>query len=128
MISYKTYSQYAVFLTGSGLGAAIDYVLTLGFVHGFEIELTTALAIAMCISALAVFVFHHRFTFCMSEETTLAAMLFKFFVLAVVVYGLRVLFLWLTDGLMPISIQLALSFCAASLINFLVSKMIIFKS
>jgi putative flippase GtrA len=124
----RTLSQYFVFLTGSGLGAAIDYVLTLSFVYAFKIEIKTALALAMCISVLVVFYFHHRFTFDPSKETRVRAMLVRFVALAVIVYGLRALVLLLTQDLMPVSIQLALSFSAASLLNFTVSKMLIFKS
>lgn len=124
----RTLSQYFVFLTGSGLGAAIDYVLTISFLYAFKIEIKTALALAMCISVLVVFYLHHRFTFDPSKETMVRAMLVRFVALAVIVYGLRALVLLFMQDLMPVSIQLALSFCAASLLNFTVSKMLIFKS
>jgi len=128
MKSSKTLSQYFVFLTGSGLGAVIDYVLTLGLLYGLNIEIKTALALAMCISVIVVFFFHHRFTFAPSKEVMLKELLVRYIALAVIIYGFRALFLRLTEDIVPVSIQLALSFCAASILNFAVSKRLIFKS
>lgn len=124
----KPLAQFLVFLTGSGVGAVIDYVLTLMLVYGLEMDVKTALAVSMCVSAVVVFFFHHRFTFDPSGETRLILMLARFLALAVVIYGLRALILWLTQGLFPVPIQLAIALGVVSVINFAASKALVFKS
>jgi len=120
--------QFLIFLTGSGLGAAIDYVLTLAIFYMSELDVTRGLAISMCISSVTVFFFHRWLTFESGSKVPLAAALMKFLALAVFIFVVRAILLWALEGFLPIPIQLAIALAAASIINFLMSKYFIFKS
>lgn len=124
----RVLGQYVVFMVGSGFGAVIDYALTLALVYGFEIDVKFGLAFSMCFSGVTVFLFHYRLTFGPSDQGNIAAMLSRFLVLTIAVYGLRALFLWLFEGLLSVPVSLALALGIVSILNFFASKTLIFKS
>jgi putative flippase GtrA len=123
----KNIGQYFVFLTGSGLGAVIDYFLTLGLVYGAGFDVKLGLAISMCVSAVAVFLFHNKITFGGTQQRSFWEKLLRFLVLAFAIYGLRALILWVSEGWLPIPIQLAMALGIVSVLNFALSKLLVFR-
>lgn len=119
--------QFSTFLLGSGLGATIDYLLTLVMHAWFDVPPPLGLGMAMMVSVSVVFVFHQRITFSSTTEKSLRRYLI-FLVWSVLIYALRagmlLLFVWLGIGL-HIALLLAIGF--ASVINYLVSADRIFR-
>lgn len=122
--------RLAVFLTGSGMGAVIDYLITLFLAGRLGPELS--LALAMAFSSSLVFLYHQRITFAdlshdQGTTQTTARRWFRFVLLAVMVYILRAVIL--RGGLiigMRLDIALILAILIASGVNYLLSRFVIF--
>lgn len=120
------FSRFPIFLVGSVLGAAIDYLVTLLASSLLSINPLIALALSMIISGSFVFYFHLKVTF----EGTQGKRFRRYVVFMAwtgVIYVLRALLLEL--GLfmgMPLAISLAVAIGLASIINFAFSSVFVF--
>ncbi|MBO6918194.1 MAG: GtrA family protein [Rhizobiaceae bacterium] len=120
------FSRFPVFLVGSVIGAAIDYLVTLLASSLLNINPLIALALSMIISGSFVFYFHLKVTF----EDTQGKRFRRYIVFMTwtgVIYVLRALLLEL--GLfmgMPLAISLAVAIGLASIINFAFSSVFVF--
>lgn len=108
------------------MGAVIDYAVTLFASHYLDLYPAVALAIAMIISGSTVFFFHVRITY---RGTT--GNLFRRYILFMgwtcLIFFLRAIVLQggLYTGL-PLAVALFIGLAFVSIINFLISTVIIF--
>lgn len=118
--------RYGIFVSGSVLGAAIDYVVTLGAVHFLGASPTVALGCAMIASASVTFLFHDRLTFPGAHGHRLKRYAL-FMGWSALVFALRALLLRLLGLLcLPLSLALLGAIGLASAVNFAVSCTVIF--
>lgn len=120
--------RFYKFIMGSGLGAAIDFTLTLFLVEVLHWADWLSLGTAMIISATTVFYFHNKITFSSQSNSGLFFhKLVKFFSLAILVYLLRIGMLYLLDYFSILFvIKLAITLISISVINFILSKKLVF--
>lgn len=120
--------KIVVFASGSAAGAVIDYLVTLTINHYAGVSPVLALAMAMTVSASAVFLFHEFITFSPSSSHIRSRRYLAFVILAVVIFAIRsgVLKLLLWFG-MSVWLGLLFAIGGASVINFWVSKEKIFN-
>lgn len=118
--------RLGLFLGGSALGAVIDYAVTLGAVRLLGADPTLALGLAMILSASAVFAWHDRITFPGARGSRLTRYV-RFMAWSALVFALRALLLalFLRAGL-PLAVALALAIGVATVVNFAVSRALIF--
>lgn len=118
--------RFGLFAGGSAFGAVIDYVVTLAAVHLAGADPTVALGLAMIVSASAVFCYHDRITFpgATGHGLTRYALFMGW---SALVFALRavLLRLFLRLGL-PLAAALLVAIGLASVINFAVSRAVIF--
>ncbi|QNQ64371.1 GtrA family protein [Brucella sp. 6810] len=120
------FKRFPIFVGGSAIGAVIDYVVTLSASNYINLYPAVALALAMLISGSVVFFFHIRITFQYSTHK-----IFRQYALFMgwtcVIYFLRatMLQICLYTGL-PLAVALILAIGLASVINFVISSVIIF--
>lgn len=118
--------RFPLFASGSAIGAAIDYLVTLFASHYLALFPAVALAIAMIISGSAVFFFHVRITY---RDTTgnLIRRYILFMSWTCLIFFLRAIVLQgcLYTGL-PLAVALFIALAVVSIINFIISTVIIF--
>lgn len=118
--------RFPLFASGSAIGAVIDYVVTLFSSHYLDLYPAVALAIAMIVSGSTVFFFHVRITY---RDTT--GNLFRRYILFMswtcLIFFLRAIVLQgcLYTGL-PLAVALFIALAFVSIINFIISTVIIF--
>lgn len=118
--------QYGMFATGSVVGAAIDYVVTLGAVHFLGASPVVALGCAMIASATVTFLFHDRLTFPNASSHQLKRYAL-FMGWSALVFALRAVLLRLLGLLgLPLGLALLGAIGLASALNFAVSGAVIF--
>lgn len=118
--------RFSLFASGSTIGAAIDYAVTLTATSWLGLDPAFALGLAMIISASVVFLFHIRVTF-----TEASGNLLRRYVLFMgwsgLIFMLRAFLLKaiLYTGL-PLALALLMAIGLASIINFAISSAVIF--
>lgn len=112
---------------GSAIGAAIDYAITMLAVSRLSLPPAVGLALAMLISATAVFVYHEKVTFPGAKSLHLWSRYGRFMALAAAVFALRAgaLHLLLATGL-SLPVALGIAIIAVSLINFAAASLLVF--
>lgn len=118
--------KFSLFASGSVIGAAIDYLVTLVLARWTSLDPAIALALTMIVSATVVFRFHSRITFQEANDNLLRRYL-MFMAWSGLVFLLRALVLKLSlyAGL-PLAMALLVAIGLASIINFAVSSAVIF--
>ncbi|MCZ4291298.1 GtrA family protein [Hoeflea alexandrii] len=118
--------KFSLFASGSVIGAAIDYLVTLALARWTSLDPAIALALTMIVSATVVFRFHSRITFQEANDNLLRRYL-MFMAWSGLVFLLRALVLKLSlyAGL-PLAMALLVAIGLASIINFAVSSAVIF--
>lgn len=118
--------KFSLFASGSVIGAAIDYLVTLALARWTSLDPAIALALTMIVSATVVFRFHSHITFQEANDNLLRRYL-MFMAWSGLVFLLRALVLKLSiyAGL-PLAMALLVAIGLASIINFAVSSAVIF--
>lgn len=126
MLNSRMLKRYPLFVGGSAMGAAIDYVATLTSSAFLNIDPNVALALAMALSASITFFFHDRVTF-RGARHSMQHRFLLFMLWSCFIYLIRALLLCagLYAGL-PLAIVLLLAIALASIINFAMSSTVIF--
>jgi putative flippase GtrA len=116
------------FALGSTMGAVIDFCIAFSLLRlGFPGWL--ALALAMCVSATLVYVFHQRATFAdLGTKDLSLGRLTMFLANTALVYGLRVLvFEGLRRAATGEAVALVVALLSSLLVSFVVSRLVIFQ-
>lgn len=118
--------RFSLFASGSTIGAAIDYVVTLTATDWLGLDPAYALGLAMIISASVVFLFHVRITFD-GANSNLMRRYALFMGWSGLIFMLRAFLLKaiLYTGL-PLALALLMAIGLASIINFAISSAVIF--
>lgn len=118
--------RFSLFASGSAIGAAIDYVVTLVATSWIKLDPAFALGLAMIISASVVFFFHDHITF-QGAKSNLVRRYAMFMGWSGLIYILRAFLLkaFLYTGL-PLALALLVAIGLASIINFAISSAVIF--
>ena len=121
--------QYGLFIGGSALGAAVDYAVTLTAVRVAGLDPALGLGLAMLLSASAAFFWHQRLTFAHSRGAGTGRRYLAFMAWSALIFALRAaLMTLLTHWGLRLEIALAVAIVAASAVNFLVSRAVIFRN
>jgi len=120
------FQRFPVFLIGSGLGAVLDYTVTLALHDLLHVPAYVGLAVAMTISASVTYLFHQFFTFEGRSPLDFCNYI-KFMTWSVVIYFMRTVIL-VVVGKLGVALMFALAFSIAfvSVINYFVSSRAIF--
>lgn len=118
--------RFPLFVSGSAMGAVIDYVVTLTASDFLHLQPAAALALAMIISGSVVFLFHVRVTFKYSTEKLLYRYIL-FMGWTGLIFLLRAVLLqvFLQLGL-RLAIALVIAIGLVSIVNFAISSIVIF--
>lgn len=118
--------RFSVFSSGSAVGAAIDYVVTLAASGWLGWDPAYALALAMIVSASVVFLFHNSITFRHSQGNLMRRyVLFMGWSGLILVLRAFLLKASLYAGL-PLAAALLVAIGLASIVNFAISSVVIF--
>lgn len=119
------WKRFPLFASGSVIGVAIDYVVTLSASNVMGFYPAGALALAMVVSGSTVFFFHYRVTFRRSPGKLLRRYLL-FMSWTGLIFLLRALLLQtcLLIGL-PLAIALTIAIGLLAVINFVISSALI---
>ncbi|WP_345774337.1 GtrA family protein [Brucella tritici] len=118
--------RFPLFVSGSAMGAVIDYVVTLTASDVLHFRPAVALALAMIISGSVVFFFHVRVTFKYSTEKLLHCYIL-FMGWTCLIFLLRALLLQTCLHLgLRLAIALVIAICLVSIVNFAISSVVIF--
>lgn len=119
--------QYGIFAGGSGIGAVIDYVVTLLAVRWLSLWPEAALGLAMLISATVVFFWHDHVTFAAARKPRRMRRYVRFMVWSAVVFGIRAVLLAVLRVLgVALPLALGAAILIASVINYVISDRAIF--
>ena len=119
--------RFPLFMSGSAMGAVIDYVVTLTASDFLHLEPAAALALAMIISGAVVFFFHVRVTFKYATEKLLYRyILFMGWTGLIFLLRAALLQACLHLGL-RLAIALVIAIGLASIVNFAISSVVIFS-
>lgn len=118
--------RFPLFVSGSAMGAVIDYVVTLTASDFLHLQPAIALALAMIISGSVVFFFHVRVTFKYSTEKFLRRYIL-FMSWTCLIFLLRALLLQACLHLgLRLAIALVIAIGLVSIVNFTISSVVIF--